>query len=324
MRRQATPLLVSTDRERSIAALTPTDFYHKGAGKYDEAFIQRLIQDCPSVLPIASIEPKFWPAVSVSTELPRPSGSLDNLLVTPLGDLIAVECKLWRNPESQRKVVAQAIDYAKDLQSMEYEGLQDAIRRSRRDATFDLFRDASMTSDEPEGALDEARFVDAVSRNLRRGRCLLVIVGDGITENVERMSDFLQQHAGLHFALALVELAIFELPGTAQHLVVPSIPMRTRVIDRGIVQIEDARIVVAPPNRVMQTARAGTLTEKDFYAELDRSRPGTSQQLLAFLERCEDLQISFEIQKSLLVRMTIENFKITPFSVDSIGRVETS
>ena len=39
-------------------------------------------------------------------------GSIDNLFLTPTGDIILVETKLWSNAKARREVVAQALDYA--------------------------------------------------------------------------------------------------------------------------------------------------------------------------------------------------------------------
>jgi hypothetical protein len=83
---------------------------------FDEAWLQRLVMAHPSVLPVDQIEPAFSPLIPVCIELPVSSGSVDNLLVTPAGDLALIECKLWRNPEARRKVLAQIIDYAKIFQ----------------------------------------------------------------------------------------------------------------------------------------------------------------------------------------------------------------
>ena len=206
MNRQPTPLLVSGETPRQAMRLARSILQKSGTAGYDEAFIQNLVNDCPGVLPVGQIEPAFWPAYSVCTELPLRSGSLDNLLVTPLGDLIAVECKLWRNPQARREVVAQIIDYAKDIQSMSYDDFQDAIRKARKQPDFDLVRHVNLAAGEAEATLDEIGFIDAVARNLRLGRCLLLIAGDGISENVEALTEFLQQHAGMHFTLALVQL----------------------------------------------------------------------------------------------------------------------
>ena len=249
--RFATPLLTSL--EGGAARLPHVNLKTSGRDGYDEAWVQRLIEKYPSVLPIDEIEPFFTPAISVCIELPLGSGFLDNLLVTPLGNLIAVECKLWRNPEARRKVVAQIIDYAKDIQRLSYEKLQDAVRLARKEPEFLLYQHVSAAVDAVEATFDEPRFVDAVTRNLGRGRCLLIVAGDGISEDAEAMTEFLQQHAGIHFALAVVQLAVYDVPGSHQRLVVPSIPLRTTNIVRGIVEVSDGKAtVLAPPTASRQ------------------------------------------------------------------------
>jgi len=56
------------------------------------------------------------------------------------------------------------------------------------------------------------------------------------------MAEFLQQHAGMHFAIALVQLAVYDTPNAAQRLVVPSVSLRTTNIVRGIVQVLETGI----------------------------------------------------------------------------------
>jgi hypothetical protein len=191
-------------RDFKAAASTPMkriQFSKKASvgAAYDEAWLQRLIMSQPSLLPVDQIEPAFAGLVPICIELPTMSGSLDNLLVTPAGDLALIECKLWRNPQARREVIGQIIDYAKDLSGWTYEKLQEAICRTKPldisdgETSRSLYAAVSAT-----GEIDEASFIDAVSRNLRRGRFLLLIVGDGIREGVESMTEFLQQYAGLH------------------------------------------------------------------------------------------------------------------------------
>ncbi|MBB6411871.1 hypothetical protein [Mesorhizobium sangaii] len=292
------------------------------ASGYDERFVQELVHHCPTVLPVAEVEPVFTPLAAVCMELPLASGYLDNLLVTPRGDLVAVECKLWRNVEARREVIAQIIDYAKDLQLLTYEDLQTAIRKARNEPSFSLYAHANSGDEETESALDEPRFIDAVSRNLRRGRCLLVILGDGITENVEGLTEFLQQHAGLHFALVLVQLSIHDLPGTDQRIVVPSIPLRTTNIVRGIVQIDDGRVSIVPPAPTTRSEKPTTLSEDEIFAALDARVPGTSDRLVAFLAGCEDLQVRWEVKKTIIVRMTVGEFRVLVFVINANGTVD--
>src|ERR1700737_4407405 len=94
------PLLInSIDETASAHSLTRVRFESSGA--YNEAWLQRLIMQYPSLLPIEDIEPALTPAIPVCMELPVPSGSVDNLYVTPAGDIIVAETKLWRNPQAR-------------------------------------------------------------------------------------------------------------------------------------------------------------------------------------------------------------------------------
>lgn len=152
---------------------------------FDERWLLHLIMRHPSQLPAAQIEPAFNSLIPICVELPARSGSMDNLFVTPAGDLALVECKLWRNPEARREVVAQIIDYATEISTWTYETLQDLIRRTKPlDASDDKSTQSLYERVAAHGEIDEVSFHDAVSRNLKRGRFLLLIVGDGIHEGV--------------------------------------------------------------------------------------------------------------------------------------------
>jgi hypothetical protein len=85
--------------------------------------------------------------------------------------------------------------------------------------------------------IDEQQFNDALTANLRRGRFLLLIVGDGIREGVEAIAEYLQLH-GLHFSLGLVELPIYVMPN-GDRLVVPRVLARTHLIARNVVMVPD-------------------------------------------------------------------------------------
>lgn len=86
--------------------------------------------------------------------------------------------------------------------------------------------------------VDETDFNDALTSNLRRGRVLLLIVGDGIREGVEAIAEYLHSHAGLHFTLGLVELPVYLLSG-GDRVVVPRILAKTLVIRREVVALPE-------------------------------------------------------------------------------------
>lgn len=227
-RQHALPLLLPVDGSaaRELIALPLT----LGIDSVSEATIQSLIFAHPACLPIREIDPLFCNPVPLCTELNTPAGPIDILMVTASGLPVLVECKLWRNPEGRREVVGQILDYAKELSRWSSSDLQREVsRRLKREgnALLELVREAGHE-------VDEIEFNDALTANLRRGRFLLLIVGDGIREGVEAIAEYLQLHAGLHFTLGLVELPIFVVPG-GNRLVVPRVLARTHTLVRTVV-----------------------------------------------------------------------------------------
>src|SRR3546814_1369731 len=117
-------------------------------------------------------------------------------------------------------------------------------------------------------ALDEAEFIDAVSLNLRLGRMLAIVLGDGIRTETEALCDLLQSHAGAHFTFALVELATWQ-NSAGDILAVPSTLARTVMIERGIVRIEDGAVTVRPIPSVAQKGPQ-SISSADFWDMKDR------------------------------------------------------
>jgi hypothetical protein len=297
--------LTSNENARGLARCALVSKNQSADAKYDEAWLQHLISTHPEILPIGAIEPALVEPISVCTELRTPSGGyIDNLLVTSRGDLVLIECKLWRNPQARREVVGQIIEYAKDVSKWNYQQLSEAISRSTPPAGVKQSLPLYERIGTPD-KLDEALFVDSVSRNLRRGRALLLIVGDGIRENVESMTEFLQQHVGLHFTLALVELAVFEMPANEGFLVSPFVVARTKMIERGVVAMADDRVEVRAPefptaSNSSQSATlpakrvAETITEEIFFERLEANQIGTAAKLQAVLDQFSQIGITTE------------------------------
>jgi hypothetical protein len=219
-----------------------------GAGAVSEADIQALVHAHPACLPIAEIDPMFAGPVPICTELNTLAGAIDNFMVTPSGLPVLVECKLWRNPEGRREVVGQILDYAKELSRWSSSDLQREVRgRLKRDGNplLEMVQAVDPT-------VDEIQFNDALTANLRRGRFLLLIVGDGIREGVEAIAEYLHAHAGLHFSLGLVELPIYVLPDGGR-LVAPRVLARTTVVTRTVVAMPDGYALQEPLERAVET-----------------------------------------------------------------------
>lgn len=231
-RQHAAPILVPASTGPSIA-LQPVDRSTSAAG-VTEAWIQTLVHSHPECLPISEIDPIFAGPVPICIELSTPAGPIDNFMLTPSGLPVLVECKLWRNPEGRREVVGQILDYAKELARWSASDLQREVARRIPGSGNPLLR----LLGEAGHQVDELAFNDALTLNLRRGRFLLLIVGDGIREGVEAIAEYLQQHLGLHFSLGLVEMPVFHNPAGG-FLVTPRVLVRTAVISRQVITLPE-------------------------------------------------------------------------------------
>jgi hypothetical protein len=226
-RQHVAPLLIDA------TGVVPLDPLPLGAGpeQISEAELQHIIHCHVDCLPIAEIDPLFREPVPICTELITAAGPIDNLMLTSSGLPVLVECKLWRNPEGRRSVVGQILDYAKELRRWTSSDLQREVARNLRRSgpvLLELMREHGRE-------VDEASFYDDITHNLRKGRFLLLIVGDGIREGVEAIAEYLAD-AGLHFSLGLIETPLFRLPDGRQ-LMVPRILARTTLITREVVEV---------------------------------------------------------------------------------------
>ena len=250
---------------------------------FNEDWIQNLIHENPHVLPITEIESGFSPLIPIGREIQTPAGYIDNLYISPEGYLTIVETKLWRNPEARREVVGQVIDYAKEINKWSFTDLDNCTRLFNQ--LYNNNSDGLLATVRRHTELDEndeTYFIDNISKNIKKGRFLLLIVGDGIRESVEEMVDYLTLTPQLYFTLALVELQVFNLDKNENSkIVIPQLVMRTREVTRAIVRIEgnyspDLKINIETDlgsgSKQQSTAnyrRLGTITAQDYFEELE-------------------------------------------------------
>ena len=259
--------------------------------KFSEAWLQERLFNHPEVLPFGEIDPLFETAIPLCMELETDAGYIDAVYASPAGHIALVECKLWRNPQARREVIGQILDYAKELAAWNYERLSQAVGDAAERSADTLYAIAA----EKEPGLDEEVFVDAVTRNLREGRFLLAIIGDGIREEVESIAAFLQSQPGLRFSFALVEMAVYRMPSEpGGFLIQPRMLARTVEIERFIVRLDGEGTAVVESVSGNGTKQAGTspeLSSKEIYSQLESLKPGLGVDVAKFVERCADLDI---------------------------------
>ncbi len=277
-RRGGQPLLFQNDKATSLIRVA------LDSRTFKENWIQNLIQNNPDILPIREIEPVFSPAISIGREVMTSVGYIDNLFISPDGYLTIVETKLWRNPEARREVVGQILDYAKELSKWTFTDLDKSVVaynqlcNNNGDGLLATVR-KSYELDEA----DEQYFIDNISKNLKQGRFLLLIVGDGIRESVEDMVEYLSQTPQLYFTLALVELQVFKLHETDNSLIIlPQLITRTREITRAIVRIEvnnsaDLKVSIetdlsTESNMQASTTKRLSISAQDYFEQLEKNK----------------------------------------------------
>lgn len=290
-RSRATPILIGSDNIRC-----QLERIHLGQGIFDESWLQELIHDHPAILPIPDIEPGFGEPIATAREVPCGHGFIDNLYLTPSGDIVLVETKLWRNNQMRREVVAQALDYVAALSAMSFDAFEAAIARGQKGPAklHDLVRD------HPE-ALDEPDFIDAVANNLRRGRMLVIVLGDGIRTETETLSNLLQSHAGAHFTFALVELATWQNATTGEILALPNILTKTVMIERGVVRVEQGMAVIhQTPKEV--TPGPQSISSADFWDKMAQRNPALPAAIRSFMAALEPLGVYPDLKASLNIK----------------------
>ena len=200
----------------------------------NEAWLRDLLFSHPELLPVRDIDPSFGPLIPLCRELRTEAGPLDIAFINPHGRLTLVECKLWRNPQARREVVAQVLDYARAISRWSYSDLQRQVAAAtgrKGNIPFELAQACI-----PD--LKEHQFVDDTFSAMRSGRFLLLIAGDGIREDVGSMAQLINRNAASGFAFGLIEVALYGLEDGSL-VVQPRTIAKTEIIERTVVLVRD-------------------------------------------------------------------------------------
>lgn len=208
-----------------------------GEAQFSERWLQEALFAAPEALPVREIDPHIGPLIPVCMEIETGSGPADILYVTPTGQVVLVETKLWRNPEARREVVGQILDYAKHLTSWSYDVLEQKAAAAAKGGKNFLLQ--KLRERFPEA--DETVYVDGIGRSLKTGDFLLLIVGDGIRQGAESLIGFLERYGHLRFNFGLIEVASFKLPA-GETLLVPRILAKTEILERRILTGPDGAL----------------------------------------------------------------------------------
>jgi hypothetical protein len=208
----------------------------------DEAWLRDIIFTHPEIIPIDDIDPTFGPLVPLCRELRTDAGPIDAVFINERGRLTLVECKLWKNPQARREVVAQTLDYVSAMAAWSSADLQRQVAAAlgqQGNIPFHVVRKQT------GGSLREPVFVDAVSRSLREGRILVLIAGDGIREGMQSLTELVNRNATKAFSFGLIEVALYQF-SKDRIAIQPRILMESEAVTREVVIVTpkaDGRVI---------------------------------------------------------------------------------
>jgi hypothetical protein len=293
--RYSAPVLIRGGTAQTLRRVKIGDTAFAGVQE-NEAWLQALIHRHPSCLPLHEIAPGSTPWEAICREMPTPAGPIDHLLMTGRGEIALIETKLFRNPEARREALAQALDYAgtvfgrsyKDFERMALDG---QISGKRPKSLYDALRSPDL--------LPEPEFVDAVSANLSSGDITIVIAGDGIRSEAERLLSSIQAYAQFRFRLALAEIAVYRVEETNELLVAPRLLARTTTVERPVFVMRE----VTDGETLREANRSLMATPLDregaYWARLEQSAPGLRAPLTRLIEAARPLGVQPEFLGSL-------------------------
>ena len=290
-----TPILVSQQVSEPLTR----------ANDWNERRLQELIYNFPTCLPLDQIEPGMGRLVSVCMELPLRVGSADNLFITPEGNLVLAEVKLWGNPHARRVVVAQALEYATALFKLDYTGLETAVMKADFNGETPPKSLYSLVdgADSPK----ESVFADRVTRNLRRGRVVVLVVGDEIRPEANELVAGLQAHANFHFTFALVEMPVYSRPDSiGEFIVMPRTLVKTETVRRFTLHTEGGSIYVSDAGtdewEAARPSMRSNISSEDFFEAMGELSQEIPAKLKEFLDKAAAIDVRPEYGRSLILR----------------------
>jgi hypothetical protein len=234
---------------------------HLGDIKYkDEAWLRDILFDNPEIIPTNDIDSTFGPLVPLCKQLRTDAGPIDAVFINERGRLTIIECKLWKNPEARREVVAQTLHYVSALTEWSYADLQRQVAAAlgkQGNIPFELVRKRT------GGRFREQQFVDAVSRSLREGRFLALLAGDGVREGVQSLTELVNRSATKGFTFGLIEVALYRF-GKNRFAIQPRVLAQTEIVTRHMtilnIKGETESAIVEDVGDESEIARAKTRT----------------------------------------------------------------
>lgn len=186
-----------------------------------ETELQELLYEFPQlILSVPEIELSEAEIAVKFREYPTSRGPIDVFIITKNADILVVETKLIKNPESIRTVVAQIIDYIKALTLDGCENLLD--------------RNCKYVKKADDFVVDD-KFLYLLNRNINTGNVNGIIIGDDIHPNLLGLVESIQSAPHLAFHINLLKIETYKK--NEQYLIAVKNVENTKEVERSVIKI---------------------------------------------------------------------------------------
>lgn len=227
----------------------------------EEKRLQQLLHAHPSLIPVNYFLAES-DIVSLGREVKVANQYIDNIYLTKSGRLVLVEAKLVKNAESRRKVVAQALEYALLLARLSYDEFEEVIRTgmNMRGVEFDLQTFYETAFEGHNLSINRKNdFRANLSRTLREGRFLVLLVGDSIRDEARDLANLVSRNPHLQYVMGLVSIQEYTANDSDFKLLVPKVHVRVQVETRAHIKITQGEN--GEPTMVVETTESSKFKE---------------------------------------------------------------
>jgi hypothetical protein len=207
--------------------------------KKEEQYLESVIAETPDLLRLDTRQTGVYGPYAVFRQLrfatPQSREIIpDILLLSASGDVIVVEVKRSSNPELRdRRVIAQAIDYAASLSALSEEELAELFSHGRENVWISLVNSLFSGDKDPE------ELAATLLSNIRTGKLHIVVACDKAPVGLYELAKSVSVQSYLSFSLDILEITPF-LPdngATDQIMFVPNVRLSTEIVARTAITV---------------------------------------------------------------------------------------
>lgn len=184
------------------------------------------------------------------------------------GRIAIVECKIAKDASIRREILGQAVEYAATLWEMPYEEFDEMVISSEGRSLVEI-----MSERVPKARWSEEMFRNAVAAALDQGKFRLVMVTQGITNELRRIIKFLSARGTFSFETYAVEIQHFSDGDT--EIAIPKITSFAEMWQETSLEEITPEHEITPPQEPDQEPTIGGSVDSD-----DLNEPKQSPALL--------------------------------------------